>query len=186
MLNFLEKIRMQQRHSSRLDCLQRRPGATFFHGNTGPCRGSIVRFGAREHLNAIAVIGINRTSSPDFSWSGQVLRTLQHHRVQPVLRAHAQSVFAHDLGDFCYRAAVSNPKSPTMTNASLTKTRVPFFQLRGYTRSTFNNNLRRNHDMRGLLRIGAEKGADPVRGEVTFLRFPASQSSGAPPPSFSW
>ena len=100
--------------------------------------------------------------------------------MQPVLRANAQSVFAHDLGNFrhwtgCLESQIADNDERFIDQNS----RAPFQPRERYARIDVAIIIgAANYDVRGLLRSGTEKGADPIRfaGEVTFLTTSSSFS----------
>src|SRR5437762_7568931 len=91
--------------------------------------------------------------------------------MQAVFRAHAQSVFAHDLGNFCYRAGCLEPQITDNDKSFVDQNACAFFQSRQrYARIDVAIIIgAANHDVRGFLRSSAEKSADPICGRSHFF-----------------
>src|SRR6476620_4705932 len=91
--------------------------------------------------------------------------------MQAMFRAHAQSVFANYLGDFCYRAGGLESQIADNDERFVDQNARAFFQPRErYARIDVAIIIRPAYDnVRGLLRSGAEKRADPIRGRSHFF-----------------
>src|SRR5437764_15487389 len=91
--------------------------------------------------------------------------------MQAVFRAHAQSVFANYLGDFCYRASGLESQIADNDESFVDQNPRTFFQPRErYARIDIAIIISSaNDDVRCLLRSGAEKRADPICGRSHFL-----------------
>ena len=85
--------------------------------------------------------------------------------MQAVFRTHAQSVLAYDLGDFRDRTRRLESQITDNNERFVDQNARAFFQSRQrYARIDVAIIIgAANHDVRGLLRSGAEKGADAVR-----------------------
>src|SRR3954468_16922668 len=91
--------------------------------------------------------------------------------MQPVFRAHAQSIFANYLRDFCYRAGGLEPQVADNNESFIDQHACTFFQPRErYARIDIAIIIGApNDNVRCLLRSGAEKSADPVRRRSHFF-----------------
>src|SRR5213076_652204 len=91
--------------------------------------------------------------------------------MQAVFRAHAQSVLADDLGNFCYRAGCLEPQITDNDKSFVDQNACAFFQSRQrYARIDVAIMIgAANHDVRGFLRSSAEKSADPICGRSHFF-----------------
>src|SRR6476659_7976106 len=107
--------------------------------------------------------------------------------MQPVFRAHAQSVFANYLGDFCYRAGSLESQIADTDESFVDQNACTLLQPRErYARIDIAIIIgAADHNVRGLLRSGPEKSADPIRGRSHFfddflelLNHPARLSHG--------
>src|SRR4051812_30039998 len=91
--------------------------------------------------------------------------------MQPVFRAHAQSIFANYLRDFCYRAGGLEPQVADNNKSFIDQHACTFFQPRErYARIDIAIIIGApNDNVRCFLRSGAEKSADPVRRRSYFF-----------------
>src|SRR5262245_32249011 len=91
--------------------------------------------------------------------------------MQSVLRAYAQSVLAHDLGNFCYRAGGLESQIADNDEGFVDQNARALFQPRQrYAWIDIAIIIgAANDDMRRLLRSGAEKRADSVGGRSHFF-----------------
>src|SRR5215831_16754049 len=91
--------------------------------------------------------------------------------MQSMLRADAQSILAHDLGNLCYGAGGLESQIADNDEGFVDQNARSFFQPReGNARIDVAIIIcAANYDVRGLLRSRPEKGADPIRGRSHFF-----------------
>src|SRR5882724_550370 len=97
--------------------------------------------------------------------------TLQDHRLQAMLRADAQSVLANYFGNFCHWTSRLKSKIADNHEGFINEHARSFFQFskRNARIDIAEIICASHHDVRGFLRSGAEKCADPVRWRSDFF-----------------